>query len=246
MDGSTRKKIIRILFALFLGVGCVSVSHQQEEFLKANKLYAQGDYKKALELYESLESKGFGVYFNMGNAFYKRGDYVQALVNWKKAQRLAYGNQLKETLAHIKKAEEKLCISSHSMGNDLIAWCAPTFSRVSLVFVQFLWLLCVVGLAIVWYLSAGYKRLMQMLILIFAGISISGVLMVKRILMLPECAVVVQKDAGVFSGPNKQYHQTASLEAGNQVSICQQNGDWCKIATKHHVGWVSSSALHVI
>ena len=54
---------------------CIVIMHihanAQELFLQANEWYDPRPYDKAIEAYTILPEKGFGVYFNMGNAYYK-------------------------------------------------------------------------------------------------------------------------------------------------------------------------------
>ena len=225
-------------------------AHKHEQFLKANKMYEEGDYDKALHIYATLEDKGAGVYFNMGNAYYKKGNYIQALVSWKKAQRLVHGAQLRAVFENIKKAEKKLLASNDSFANTLIFVVGPYVSYVPMLMMQLIWLLFAFGIMISCLKQMGHRRVFSILLLLIGLVCVGGTLAIKRTIQLPNGALVVDKKALLFAGPNNRYHQVTSVALGNQVSIkttlCHRGDDWCKITFGNHIGWVPSSALETI
>src|SRR3990167_765558 len=61
----------------------------QETFLQGNKFFENQQYEKAINSYNQPKNKGFGLYFNLGNAQFKLGNHIDALVAFKKAEKLA-------------------------------------------------------------------------------------------------------------------------------------------------------------
>ncbi len=249
-----KKKYVNAVKYLLIIIFQLTVSHihahKHEEFLKANKVYEQGNYDKALQMYALLEDKGSGVYFNMGNAYYKKENYTQALVYWKKAQRLMRGAQLRVLLENIKKAEKKLLVSTDSFADTVIISVGPYVSYIPMLLMQLIWLLFAFGVVISCLSHTGYRRVLSILLLLTGLLCVGGLLAIKRTIQLPNCAVVVDKKTLLFAGPNNRYHQITSVVMGNQVSVkttmCQQSDDWCKITFGNYVGWVPSSALDTI
>jgi len=251
MVRSVGKEMMKRFLVVFIILFSVHLhAHKHEDFLQANKAYSQGDYDKALQIYVSLEDKGVGVYFNMGNAYYKKGDYAQALMSWKKAQRLAYGAQLRAIFENIKKAEKKLALFTDSLTDTVIISVGPYVSYIPMVIMQLVWLLFVCGIVFSFLRQAGHRRVFTLFLFVIGLVFVGGVMAIKRTIQLNNCALVMNKEALLFAGPNNRYHQVTSVVRGNQLFInaisCQQENDWYKVMFGNHVGWVSSSALSVI
>ena len=246
MVGSTREKNMKRMVMLLILIVLPLSAHKQEEFLRANKLYVQGEYSTALKIYASLDDKGYGVYYNMGNAYYKKGDYLSALVQWKKAQRVARGVQLRTVVENIQRAEEKLLVLSDPFSHQMVHFFGPYVSYLPMIVMQFLWLLFMLLLLISGLRYSGHTRILRT---VFCGMilaSIGGTMALKRHLHFPGGALVADKSTPLFAGPNNQYHQVALIGKGNQVCICQYSDDWCKVTFGNKVGWILSSDVIVI
>ena len=60
-------------------------------FVKANELYKDNNFIKAVELYETIEQKGFQsaeLYYNLGNSYYKLDKVAPSIFNYEKALKL--------------------------------------------------------------------------------------------------------------------------------------------------------------
>lgn len=67
----------------------------QETLRMANELYSQGDFRKAVDLYESLTQGSVEadiVYYNLGNAYYKLNRIAPAILNYERALLLNPGD----------------------------------------------------------------------------------------------------------------------------------------------------------
>jgi hypothetical protein len=83
--------IMKTLKRLFLFLILNGIAHglmAQEVLKEAETAYAQEDYARAIELYESV-LKNYGdsyeVYYNLGNACYKAGKTASAILNYERA-----------------------------------------------------------------------------------------------------------------------------------------------------------------
>ena len=81
------KRIYIILMLLLSGVVtyATDVKTLAEE---ATKMYQEGDYQKAIDLYNEMLSddmESATVYYNLGNCYYKQGETAKAILNYERA-----------------------------------------------------------------------------------------------------------------------------------------------------------------
>jgi hypothetical protein len=89
--------ICRFMFLLCLLVfstGCRDAHRERDivQFANGNMAYKQGDYPKAIKLYEDILASGLSsepVYYNLGNALMKAGQLGRAIASYERALRLA-------------------------------------------------------------------------------------------------------------------------------------------------------------
>lgn len=84
------KKWIFIILSFF-GISTMAHAVTKEE---ADSAYVEGNYKKAISLYNSLLSEGisYELYYNLGNAYYRLDDMTHAVLNYERALQLAPGD----------------------------------------------------------------------------------------------------------------------------------------------------------
>src|SRR5512138_613016 len=85
-----------ILILLFAGFASQAAGSEQEFIRQANQAYSEGQYEKAIELYQKVTAAGFaapGLYYNLGNAFFKLNDMPHAILWYERARRLDPGNE---------------------------------------------------------------------------------------------------------------------------------------------------------
>ena len=101
------KRIYIILMLLLSGVVtyATDVKTLAEE---ATKMYQEGDYQKAIDLYNEMLSDNMEsatVYYNLGNCYYKQGEIAKAILNYERALLLHPGdNDIKYNLTMAQKA----------------------------------------------------------------------------------------------------------------------------------------------
>ncbi len=72
-----------------------SISFSQEaiiQFEQANKLYRDGEYQKAAQMYEQIIKNGYespSLYYNLGNAYFKLSNIPASVLNYERAKRLS-------------------------------------------------------------------------------------------------------------------------------------------------------------
>src|SRR5438876_682733 len=128
--------VVTISFIAFAG-------NDEECFLRGNKLYESGNYDKALDAYQMIDSKGRAVLYNMGNCYYKKGDYSRALVFWSRAERRATAQEI----AHIEQNKQhvfaKIGIHQADGWDDwLLSFFFSLIPYFSLLSLQLVFLMC--------------------------------------------------------------------------------------------------------
>lgn len=89
------KRLTYLLLCFVLPLLAFGKGDMQSLLKKANREYAQSQYKEAQASYQQIIDAGYqsvALYFNMGNACYKNGDIPSALLYYEKAHRLAPGD----------------------------------------------------------------------------------------------------------------------------------------------------------
>src|SRR5579872_6344111 len=98
---------MKLWFLLCVTYAFACLASEEENFLQAYRCYGNKDYARALELYQSIPSKGSSVWYNMGNCAYHMQDYAHAHVYWKQASNQARADQLQDIAYNLAVLEEK-------------------------------------------------------------------------------------------------------------------------------------------
>ena len=82
----------RFIFTMVLFFGYISFAQTSNElFSKANDLYKNGEYSKAIELYLNIEKSGLesdDLFFNLGNSYYKLNKVAPSIYYYEKALKI--------------------------------------------------------------------------------------------------------------------------------------------------------------
>ncbi|MBR1933787.1 MAG: BatD family protein [Prevotella sp.] len=100
IEGVMKKSKVKVgdssLKGLMLLLLCTLASMQSMAVTKADadSAYVQGNYQKAIALYDSLLQQGVSteLYYNLGNAYYRMDDITHAVLNYERALRLSPGD----------------------------------------------------------------------------------------------------------------------------------------------------------
>lgn len=83
------KKICIIICALFIGGHAMAENGQRlNDFVQANAAYTNGDYQKAIDLYQKVIQNGHptgSLYFNLGNCYYRLDQIGWAILYYERA-----------------------------------------------------------------------------------------------------------------------------------------------------------------
>lgn len=254
------KKILSCAIVLALAIVPAFAKNYEEIFLQANELYKKGDFNSACEMYKQIRNPSPQIYYNMGNCAYKLGRFGYALLYWRRAER-NWGLFDREDLTHNLGLLERQIFEQRHKSEDadqaklnelkfavhqVRSFCITIVYGIPLLALQlfflFLWIL------LLFYKKYLYKKQKQIIIItLFILLVVSGaIIALKYSLSLCEKAVVVDKQAVVFSGPNKTYQEIGTLPQAAEIIVKKDTGAFCKIRRKGLVGWVESKTIEKI
>lgn len=239
---------------VYLVLLITQVFFAQTGFEEGNKWYQKGDYKQAIQSYESVlktNKHSAELYFNLGNCYYKLNKVAPSIYNYEKALVLEPND--KETINNLKFAQ-KLTIDEvkevQKVGFAKLlrdftaiyhyntwAWIAVILSMVFLLFF------------IGYYFShtALLKRIFffGMFVLIsLISISISSAVFEKSHYENERPAIVFAEIAEVKAEPQKAASAIFILHEGTKVYVQQSLTKWKKIQlTDGTDGWIESNTI---
>ncbi len=224
---------------------------------KANTAYINGDYRTAAETYEQILDRGLSsvkLYYNLANACFKEGRTGKAILFYRRALRLAPGNEDIRYNLSVAEARTKDNIEEipefffvewvrgvrHAM--SCTAW--SVLSLVALV--------CALALFLMYLLAprlslrkAGFYGTVTAVVLFMLT---TWFAMGERREMLDQtAAVVMSASTAVKSSPDKSATDLFVLHEGTLVEITDRLDGWCEITIADgKKGWLECRTIEVI
>lgn len=249
-----RTKILTL--TLFFGIGIVLFA-QDNRFEQGNEYYSQGEYEKAIEMYQSILQSGLesaAVYYNLGNAFYKSGKLPEAILNYERALLLSpqdndirYNLELayEQTADKIDKIElfflTKWFTSIRNL-NDSDGW--AIYSIVT--FIIFL-----IGAG--FYLfgkNSGTKKVAFSAAIIFllSTITFYGFSSYQKDKLVNRThAIIFTPTVNIKSSPDQSGTNLFVLHQGTKVELISKLGEWWNIRLEDgNEGWIHESDIEII
>lgn len=245
-------KYLLIIVSVF--ICSIGFSQEQERFQEANTLYKEAKYSDALNVYNSLVSKGVSspeLYFNLGNTHYKLNNTAQSIYNFEKAlqlnpkdetikQNLAFANNMRidaiEVLPEIGYTKYFNKFSS-VLSTHYWAILSIIFSVLFVVVVLF------------YYFSnrANYKRLYFILsgaFIILCLFSLSIAQYKSNNIDNKRYAIVFAKESKVKTESNFKSEDAFLLHEGTKVLVTSMTENWLNIKlTDGKTGWILKKDL---
>ena len=222
-------------------------------FNNANKLYAEGKYKEAAELYNAIIKNGVEsgeVYFNLGNIYYKQDEIGKSILYYEKASRFLQGDEsLEQNLKIVKLKiidkiepipklflEEWWDTAIRIFPIDIYAWVNLALFIFTLVFIS---------MNIIFN-----RRIFRNLIWIFSiFFAINFVLFLGKIYESEtlQHAIILNDKISVVSEPNLSGLEIFILHEGTKVRINRILDDWFEISLDDgKTGWLKANSLEII
>lgn len=222
-------------------------------FQEGNTAYQAGDFKKALQIYESLDAKQKSgeLYYNLGNAYFRLNQKARALISYERAKML---------LPRDTDVRWNLAIA-HSLVRDQLETPSESFAvyalrqitdwmnldeAAALFFMAVSLLLISAVLGFVFIPLKALWRFLQALCVVAAVLS--GILLAAKIADGRNPRLIIT-DAEVTArfGPSKTETSAFVLHEGTQARRIDESRDWMLIQLPNkNTGWIPKSAGELI
>lgn len=248
-----KKFIYTIMFAAL----SLAVSAQTDK-IAADSAYVKGDYKTAIEIYESLvanNGESADVYYNLGNAYYKSENIAKAVLNYERAlllnpddEDIRFNLELARSKTVDKVAPEyKFFLMEWLEGIinllSISAW--SVLAVVSFVVMLLTLLLFLFGKSVSTKKTGFIIALFSLFITIFANLSA-----LHRYHYLTERndAVIMEPSVTAKSTPSNSGTELFVIHEGRKVKISDDSmREWTEIELEDgNKGWIPSSSLERI
>lgn len=255
---NTRIYIASILLAPFLSISSlqgygVPKESVQPIFQKANKKYAENQYKEALTLYEKIihSYPSFELYFNAGNAAYKSGQIAKAVLYYERARKI---NPVNEDLLYNLHQAYRLIPDKVEYITD------PTLpTKVIYLLNGNSW--AVTGLVLLLIGSAGLLLYFFSSLLIWRKVGFFGgiaIALLGMFMLIPayyqwhrwndqDSGIVMAEVATVFNEPDQTAKKMFNLHEGTKCKILKKQNNMYYIALPNGLkGWIDQSLIELI
>lgn len=234
----------------------INVWAQLSEFEKANNLYANGKYKEAVEIYQSIEKQNavsFELFYNIGNCYYRLNDIANCILYYEKAKKVDPLNT--ELLQNLKLANLKT--------TDRIEYKEPMFfEKISLQIIKFftpnswavlslilLFMAC--GLFVLQSKTSSKSKqkmlLGSLILLILFLVSFLLSWQAKKTESRDDLAIVFSNTLNCYSEPNNSSALLFTIHEGTLVEVKSTDGDWINVKLATGVtGWAPKLSVKKI
>ena len=245
--------------AVFLLVMPANAASPDLLFQAGNKAYLDGDYKKALIVWqqiEAMEYEGDALFYNMGNAYYKLLQTGMAILYWEKALKISGEDE--DLKVNLSIAEAHLTDQiEHSVTLPVWDWIAEVRAMFSDLFLSIssviICLMIFTGLALRrWVIRGDFMQNMLktsvITLLILISLNLALILLQVRDEHALREGIIIQNTAEILSAPAAGTGKLLfTLHEGSKVSIIRGMEGWYEISFgKDKQGWVNANKIGVI
>jgi tetratricopeptide (TPR) repeat protein len=228
----------------------------EEAMAVGNQNYEAGQYREAIDVYETILSAGLNdsaVYYNLGNAYFKQGELGPAILNYRRAQLLSpRDGDIAANLAVARSQTlDQLEFGDEGLITDIVQIAEEWLTlNEALILATILWLL-ICFFAIVAILSRRRLRTVSTWAMVILGVFlIVGLVSAANRYYVGQtspAAVVVAREIDVTSGPGTgdQYLVEFNLHSGAEVRLLESRPGWRRISLPgdEFQGWVPEESL---
>jgi tetratricopeptide (TPR) repeat protein len=250
---------MRIFFViiLFFSLSLVNADDNQILLDEANKVYNEGSFEQAVELYEKVLENGFEsaeVYYNLGNSFFKQNKIAAAILYYEKAKKLEPNDE--DINFNLKIANNRIVDKIETVPelfyiqwwNTLIY--ALTVDQWGLLSAAFFALLLV--MALIFFLSrvVWLKKVSFWFGVIFLISSLSTYALANQkfnSFKKDHEAIVFTPTVTVKSSPTESSIDLFVIHEGTKVELLDNVGEWHEISIANgSVGWIKVTDIRKI
>ena len=226
-------------------------------FDSANAAYANGNYQKAIALYDSLINTNLissELYFNLGNAHYKTNNIGLAILNYERAKKLNPDDEdLNMNLKFAnQKAEDKIDNAPQLFLSEWKNGIVDIFNERTwsiICILLFTLSLFLIGLYIISnnYLLKKTGFFGGLIILVATIFSFFIAKHKYELTINSSDAIVISSTATITGSPNEKGTKLFILHEGTKVIVTEEQNEWTEIKIANgNVGWIKSNLIEKI
>jgi len=223
----------------------------------ANEAYIKGDFRKAIDLYNSLLESGKEsdvLYYNLGNAYYKANETTLAILNYERALLLNPGDG--DTRFNLEMAKLKTIDKIEPVGRFFLSeWITSlrnVFSTNQWATIGIVSFLLLIGCLVLFFFSrqiswkkVGFYASIVLLVLTVSSNVFSY--QQKKSLTDRNVAIISVPTVTLKGSPDNSGTDIVILHEGLKVTIKSKLGDWNEVILEDGtVGWVESKKIATI
>jgi len=254
---SLSKNLKKTMALLLVFLSFNTFASTQEEYLKGNSFYSEGNYENAIAVYEAIlndNNVSPDIYYNLGNAYYKNNQIPFAILNYERTLKLKPDHE--DALFNLKMANKKTVDKIDRLPELFItnSWRNLITSRtvngwayftVGLVFLALIFFIIYLLTNPVLFKKISFYGGSFFLILgLFCWLMASQH---QHINQSASEAIVFEPTITIQSEPNLKAEKLFTLHEGTKVKLLEQMNEWSKIKLPNgNVGWLPSETIKTI
>lgn len=223
----------------------------------ANNLYKQGEFKEAIDKYNSILEGGYesaDLYFNLANSYYKNGEATDAIINYERAKLL---NPKDEDIAY------NLQMANRSVIDKIeaipVAYIVELYrssinrhSAEGWGYRALISIIIVLSMIALFYLSSSTRKRriafsVAVIALIYSGVTYSFASTQRDKIVNRTGAIITDRTVTVKGSPSETGTELFVIHEGLKVTINDSLGDWREVKLPDgNMGWIHISAITVI
>jgi len=248
---------IFLVIILFFSLSALHADDNQILLDEANKVYNEGSFGEAAELYETVIKNGYQsaeVFYNLGNAYFKENNFSAAILNYEKAKKLKPNDDdinFNLSIANnriVDKIETVPELFYMRWWNNLSY--ALTVDQWGLVSAGSFILLLLMALAFLLSQVVWLKKISFWIGMLFLVASISTYALANQkfnSFRKDHEAIVFTPTVTVKSSPTESSIDLFVIHEGTKVELIDHVGEWYEIKIANgSVGWVKTGDIEKI
>jgi len=247
-------------FLIFIGVsfpGLTSAKNVIELMQEAGTFYRNGEFDRAIQIYEDLRSDGYegtSLYFNLSNSYYRIGKLGYAILNYERALKLSPSDEdVKHNLAFANLSTVDRIQPLPTF--FLFEWWELMLASLSVngwTYVSFFFYLLLMILIAAYFFV---RTIFQQKLILFSGLGTLILFLIVVSLLIVKInreenligGVVVEQSFTVKTSPDPKSTDAFVIHEGLKVNLEDKLDEWVKIRLADgKVGWVENRAIERI
>ena len=246
------RKSLYIAILSLIAFSQVIAAENEQLWKDAADYYDKGQYKNAIDNYNTLLEHGFQapeVYYNLGNAYFKAGDLGHSVWSYRRALKLDSSFQpAKDNLNYVRaRNTDQISIKGRGFILDIWDFLTGLFSINGYLFLFTLawWLTAAVAVYAIIKINGShrpyYLLILPLFIVIFSGASAAQRIDDER---MTSWGVLISDSADIREGPGAEFNKVVVAHEGLEFKILGVRENSCLIELENGLkGWVNKQAV---